>query len=124
MLTGTVWVLGARVPKNGLGVVETYINADQHKSRHLPYIMTHALSRLGLGRSSRCCIGTGRLNLYEYHQLVWLLKKTLPSIVTGLKAFAFGLGLNDDALTFKRAADVGDVGTTSTLDAFEDEPEV
>lgn len=31
-------------------------------------------------------------------------------MITGLKAFAFGFGLNDEALTFKRAAAVGEVG--------------
>jgi len=33
-------------------------------------------------------------------------------LVTGLNAFAFGFGLNDEALTFKWAADVGEVGTS------------
>lgn len=46
-----------------------------------------------------------------------------PSSVTGLKAFAFAFGLNDEAFTFNRAADVGDVGT-STWGVAEEEPEV
>lgn len=43
---------------------------------------------------------------------------------TGLKAFAFGFGLNDDALTFKRAADVGEVGGTSVRGVTAEDPEL
>jgi len=37
---------------------------------------------------------------------------TTQRFVTGLNAFAFGFGLKEDALTFKRAADVGEVGAS------------
>jgi len=42
---------------------------------------------------------------------------------TGLNAFAFGFGLNDEALTFKRAADVGEVGA-SVRGVTEGDPEL
>jgi len=42
---------------------------------------------------------------------------------TGLKAFAFGFGLNDEALTFRRATAVGEVGA-SVRGVAEEDPEL
>jgi hypothetical protein len=57
-------------------------------------------------------LGLGDGAPYRKQVRIWLNNRQWGNSITGVKAFAFGLGLNEEALTFSRllAAVLGDIG--------------
>ena len=114
------------LPKNGFGVLEV-CNAGQINNSSKRCVFTGSAA-LGLGDADAdadadAALGFGDVgpcskkkckekNHSQYHQ-IW---HDNVFNITGVKAFALGLGLKDDAFAFSRfAVVVGEVGTTAAL---------
>ena len=115
-LTLTTDFFSGLLPKNGLGVLGA-CNASQMNDRCERSVFTDSAA-LGLGDAdadaeAEAALGFGDVgpcseeNVGQCH---WICHDNMFDI-TGVKAFALGLGLKDDAFAFSRfAAVVGEVG--------------